>query len=478
MNKFAITYKKLKQFSKKFNKTRTNKVLKNVNSNNNFKSLITKADYNQNKRTSFKNIINIKTKITDQKNSGRCWIFAFLNVMRIPMIKKYDLSPDFEFSQNYLFFYDKLEKANYFLNYIYFTKNQNIHNIKNYKINDLKVINMLDNLTNDGGSWIMFCQLIKKYGIIPKSNMDDDYHSTNSKELNIFFNNFLRKAAKIVRESKLTKDKIISSLLEDCYKILVIFLGEPPKKITWEYYKENSSNTNKSNLINKEYKYLANISPQDFYKKYVPYNVDDKYVLINYPCQEIPFYNNYIIENNLQVIENTNKKDYNKKDYNKKYSNNLKLLNVPIDVMKNALKKSIDNEEAVWTGIDVKKYVSKTKGFMDIKGFNYDDVFGFNNLMDKCDSLKYRQSTSTHAVTIKGYNLNKKSKTNGYLVENSWGDDNGFKGNYYMAEDWFDQYVYRIVIDKKCISKKELNAYKKPPIVLPFWSSFGYLMSI
>ena len=229
MNKFAITYKKLKQFSKKFNKTRTNKVLKNVNSNNNFKSLITKADYNQNKRTSFKNIINIKTKITDQKNSGRCWIFAFLNVVRIPMIKKYDLSPDFEFSQNYLFFYDKLEKANYFLNYIYFTKNQNIHNMKNYKINDLKVINMLDNLTNDGGSWIMFCQLIKKYGIIPKSNMDDDYHSTNSKELNIFFNNFLRKAAKTVRESKLTKDKIISSLLEDCYKILVIFLGEPPK---------------------------------------------------------------------------------------------------------------------------------------------------------------------------------------------------------------------------------------------------------
>ena len=157
-----ITIKKLAKYSNDFNKTRSNKVLKNINTKGSFKNLVLKTDYIQNKKNKFNKIVNIKTKITNQKNSGRCWIFAFLNVIRYSTIKKYKLPESFEFSQNYLYFFDKLEKANFFLNYIYYNKNNiNLQNkMFNYKISDIKHLFFIDSLTNDGGQWNMFVNLI------------------------------------------------------------------------------------------------------------------------------------------------------------------------------------------------------------------------------------------------------------------------------------------------------------------------------
>tara|TARA_B110001450_G_scaffold110795_4_gene104597 strand:- start:6567 stop:7910 length:1344 start_codon:yes stop_codon:yes gene_type:complete len=445
MNK--ITKKNLKTFSRKFNKKKTNKVLKNVNTKNNFRNLVLKSDYAQDKKRVFKNKINIDTKITNQESSGRCWLFAFLNVMRLKMIKKYKLE-NFEFSQNYLFFYDRLEKANYYLNYIIANKNK--------KLNDIKLIHTFDKLTNDGGQWNMFVNLIEKYGIVPKTNMDDHYHSKNTEELNTFFNNFLRKAALQIRSHKpqdlsKNKQKIINELLYDCYKILVIFLGDPPTKITWEYYKKGKKNTT-TKMVN-------NISPLDFYKKYVPYKAKDKICLINYPCEQAPFHNLYNVELAHNIVG--------EKEQN--------YINVPIDTMVDAVKKSIDNDEAVWVGVDFDKFRSYEDGYLDREGFNYKDVFGFDNVMDKCDSMDYRQSAPDHAVVLRGYNF-EKGKTNGFLVENSWGEKSGYKGNYYMAHDWFKNYVFEAVIDKKCVSKKVLDVLNKRPKLLPYWSPFGNLL--
>ena len=441
MNK--ITQKNIKNFSRRFNKKGTNKVLKNVNTKNNFKNLILKSDYMQNKKRTFKNYINVDSLTTDQENSGRCWIFAFLNVIRLPMIKKYNLEK-FEFSQNYLFFYDKLEKANYYFNYIF--------NNKDKKLDDLELIHVLSNLINDGGQWNMFVNLIEKYGIVPKSNMDDNFHSKNSNELEEFYNNFLRKAAYRIRISSAeSKERLLKELMYECYKVLVLFLGEPPKKINWEYYKKGK----KSNI----YKVVEDITPLDFYKNYVPYNACDKVCLINYPCKDIPYYKLYNIELAYNVLGNK------KQNY----------INVPINIMIDAIKKSIKNKEAVWTGIDTNKFMSKKEGYLDYNGFNYKDIFGFNNIMNKCDSLNYRQSAPNHAVVIRGYNF-EKGKTNGFLIENSWGKETGFDGNYYMALDWFNKYGYEIVVDKKCVSKKVLDVLKKRPIVLPYWSPFGSLL--
>jgi bleomycin hydrolase len=438
-----ITLKNINKFSKKFNNKRTNKVLKNINTKGNFKNLVIKSDYLQNKKTIFKNIINIDTKITNQRGSGRCWIFAFLNVIRIPMIKKYNLN-NFEFSQNYLFFYDKLEKANFFINYI--IKN------KNTSINNLEMIHMLSKRTDDGGNWNMFINLIEKYGIIPKTNMDDHFHSKNSYELNEFYNNFLTTAAHSIKNSKTSDlNKLKDELLFKCYKILVLFLGEPPKKITWEYYKKGK----KKNI----YKTVENITPLEFFKKFVPYNTSNKICLINYPCKNIPYYKLY----NVDLMFNINQG---------KLEN---FINVPIDIMIDAVKKSIEAKETIWTGIDTSKFMIKEHGILDTNAFNYKDIFGFNNIMNKCDALNYRQSGPNHAVMIKGFNFDK-GKTNGFLVENSWGKNSGFDGNFYMDVDWFKKYTYEIVVDKKFVSKKVLSVLNTKPILLPYYSPFGALL--
>lgn len=459
INKFNITTKNINNFSNKFNKTRTNKVLKNVNTKTNFRDLIIKSDYFQNKKQYFKNKIKIKPNITDQKHSGRCWLFACLNVMRIPMIKKYNLNEDFEFSQNFLFFYDKLEKANTFCNNIISYKKQNLNNIKNYNINDLKLIYLLNETTSDGGQWNEFTSLIEKYGIVPKTNMDDHFHSKNTHELNEFYNNYLRKSAKKLMESRENKNKLIKDILEECYKILVIFLGEPPKKITWEYYTKNKKED--------KYNTIENISPIDFYKKYVPFNAKDKVMLINYPCKNIPYYKLYNVEL-TDIMTNGFKENY---------------INVPMDIIKKAIMKSIDNEEAVYTGVEFGKFTARKEGFLDPKGFNYNDIFGFDNIMEKCDALTYRQGYPNHAVVIHGYNFNS-GKTKGFLIENSHGQDKDnvnsnldLNGYFYMSEEWFNNYVFKVVVDKKFLSSKELKVLKQKPTILPFWNPFGSLMN-
>ena len=452
-----ITYKNLKTYSYNFNKKKTNKVLKNVNTKSNFKNLILKSDYKQNKKQVFKKVINVESTITNQENSGRCWLFAFLNIIRFKMIQKYKLLPSFEFSQNYLFFYDKLEKANYYLNFMLENYSVDLETLT-YNSDTLKTVHMLQNLTDDGGHWNSFVNLIEKYGIIPKSNMDENFHSANSKELDTFFDDFLRKCGhkiKTTHKNDLAKnrEKLMDEMLSECYKILVLFLGEPPTSITWEYYEKNSKNTNSQSL---KAKTIANITPLEFYKKYVPYNAADKICLINYPCKQTPFYKLYNVELAFNIIG----------------SSKQNFINVPIDIMSDAVKKSIDNEEAVWVGIDFDKYISKEDGFLDKDGFDYEDVFGFTNYMKKCDALNYRQSGPNHAVIIKGYNF-ENSKTNGFLVENSWGEKTGFKGYYYMANTWFEDYTYQVVVDKKCVPQNILNVLKQKPNVLPYWSPFG-----
>jgi len=455
-----ITYKNLKTYSHNFNKQKTNKVLKNVNTKSHFKNLVLKSDYQQNKKQVFKKVINVESAITDQQNSGRCWLFAFLNIIRFKMIQKYNLLPSFEFSQNYLFFYDKLEKANYYLNFILENYSVDLETL-NYNTDTIKVVHMLQNLTDDGGHWNVFVNLIEKYGIIPKSNMDEDFHSSNSSELETFYDDYLRKCAhKIKTTSKnelaKNKQKLLDEMLSECYKILVLFLGEPPSIITWEYYEKNEKKEKSQSL---KAKVIANVTPLEFYKKYVPYNARDKICLINYPCKQVPFYKLYNVEMTFNIIGNSEQN----------------FINVPINIMIDAVKKSIDNEEAVWTGVDFDKYISLKDGFLDKDGFDYENVFGFTNTMKKCDALNYRQSGPSHAVVIKGYNF-ENSKTNGFLVENSWGEKSGFKGNYYMANSWFEDYTYEVVVDKKCVSPKILSILNQKPIVLPYWSPFSVVL--
>lgn len=459
--KYNITYKSIKKFSKNFNKKSTNKVLKNINTKGNFKDLVIKADFVQTNHKKFSNTINVNTKITDQQKSGRCWLFAMLNVIRLDMIRKYNLE-NFEFSENYLFFYDRLEKANFFLNFIVNNYNRNIDN-------DIRLIHVLNTKTNDGNHWSMFKNLISKYGIIPKDAMSDHFHSKNSKQLNVFFNNFLSKTAESIinslkhNSSNSNKKFLIEQALNKCYKILVIFLGEPPKKFDWHYFtvKDEKDEKDKKELLYSSNKRLVqknDLTPLSFYKKFVKYNVDDKLYLINNPCKK--YYNKYYVELSPDVIGGK------QQEY----------INVPQNIILNGIKKSIDDEQAVWCGIDWQKFNTDKNSMLDQKAFNYHDIFGDDNMMDKCAGLRYKQSKPTHAVIIRGYNLDANNKIDRFLVENSHGDSGDFTGFYGMSIDWFNQYLYKAVIDKKYLTGKTLQVEKKTNNKLEFHSPFGGLL--
>lgn len=439
-----ITHKNLKKFSKVFNKKKTNRIIKNINPNIDFIKIIQKNDYKQKNPNFFNKFINVNTKPTDQKDSGRCWIFAFLNVIRISMIKKYNLD-NFEFSQNYLAFYDRLEKSNYLLEY--FLNN-------NIKKNDVcyknRIKHILSYPTSDGGTWIMFKTLIEKYGLIPKNIMNDSYNSENTNNLNMILNSYLRKCIKkiILNEIK-NKKKFKNEILSNIYKILVYFLGEPPNEFNWQYY----SNKNKK----KVYKIVKNLDPVTFYKKYVPYDINDKVCLINYPCKEIQFYNTFQIE--LTKFAVGEKEDY--------------YINVPMKDMENSIKKSISRGEAIWIGCDFDKSNDKSKGIMDTKQFNYKEILDIDLNMDKCNSLRFNYSSPTHAVILTGYNDSGKNK--GYKIENSWGENDGKEGKYFMSQEWFDNYVYLAVVDKK-FAKNILKKINKKPKRLSYLEPFAEVL--
>jgi bleomycin hydrolase len=421
------------------------------------------------------------------------------------MIREYNL-PNFEFSENFIYFYDRLEKTNFFLNYIANNYNKNI--------NDIKLIHILESKTSDGNQWIMFRNLITKYGIIPKNAMADMFHSKNTNDLNNFFNNYLIKASvKIItalkkNNSQKNKEHLITSTLNEFYNILVIFLGEPPKQFNWQYStkkiksKNKSKNKNKKKNNNKNkieveiseegeneegekknrkhkkggdgdnvpdddknddeddddddddepdamYKtneYVVShpdLTPLTFFHKFVKYNVDSKICLINYPCKNIKYYKKYHIELTPNVIGGKQQE----------------LINVPQVVMFNAIKKAIDDNQAVFCGVDWDKFNTKEYSLLDTKAFNYDDIFGDNIIMDKCNGLQYRQSSQTHAVIIRGYNMIK-GEIDKFLIENSHGNNNNFNGKYSMSVDWFNKYLYQIVIDEKYLDKKVVDVEK------------------
>ena len=488
----------IKNFDANYNKHPEFRVSANALTGNNFKNIVLNNKFVNNYNDVFKKVIDIDVKATDQEGSGRCWLFAYLNVIRLELIKKFGLEKDFELSQTYLFFYDKLEKANFFLHFI-------MDNVDK-EHDDRHVMHFLKEPLSDGGTTNMAHNLVKKYGIIPKNNMKETYQSTSTSTMNVLINQRLRHAARdLFKNKKNRTQKFIKNVLMDVYTMLVIFLGEPPKKFDWEFYSklENKNKNNVENEKNKKggsdklqannivsikkltrkrkrknskdkpsgdkankYRIYKGLTPQEFYEKYTDFNADNMVTLIHYPGK--PFNKLYHVEHSNNMVGGM------KNDY----------INVDISLMKILCKLSIDEDNAVWFGSDVGKYMSKNLGVLDRKAFNYKDTIGFDYDMSTEDMLKYQVSNVSHAMILKGYSMNKmdiKGKTinldiKKWLVENSWGDMTGKHGNFTMSDEWFSEFVYEIMIDKKYLSNKILRVLKTKPIVLPIWDPFGNLL--
>ena len=389
--------------------------------------------------------INIETgKITDQSRSGRCWLFAGLNTMRFKVMQKLNLK-EFELSQSYAMFFDKLEKANYFL--------ENILETLDEELDSRLVMWLLSDPLQDGGQWDMFTALIDKYGVVPKTAMPETFHSSNSSRMNQILTLTLRENASKLREAYAKGKSLVQlhsckkEMMEEFYRRLTLFLGIPPQEFDFE-------------VVDKDKKFIAdrNLTAKAFYDKYVGMDLKNYISIINSPTKTKPFNRTYTVQY-LGNVEGASP---------------VKYINLDMSEFKAlALKPLIDNDP-VWFGSDVGKKMKRENGILDEDIYAYADVLDAEFTLDKAGRLDYGESLMTHAMVIAGVNL-VDGKPNRWKVENSWGEKNGEKGYFVMSDKWFDEYVYQIVIDKKYLSSEQLAAWDTKPIELKPWDPMGSL---
>ena len=383
-------------------------------------------------------------KTTNQKASGRCWGFAALNLMRIEFSKKYNLE-NFEFSQSYFMFYDKLEKSNYFL--------ENVLLTLDLEFDDRLFMWLLQSPIQDGGQWDMFVNLMEKYGIVPQSVMPESFHSSNSRSMNQLITRTLRNFASVLRKEYSKGAKISDlrnikkNMMKTIYNMLSTFIGQPPTSFDWQ-------------VRDKKNKFIQfeNLTPLDFYNKNLSMDLKNKVCLIHCPMSNKQFNKLYTVKYLGNVVE----------------GQIIKYLNVSTKVMKDAAIKSLKDNEAVWFGCDVGKMFHRDLGVMENELYDYNSFFGLDMNMDKQTKLEYGDSQMTHAMLFTGVDI-KNNVPKKWRVENSWGNKSGDKGYFLMSDEWFDQYNYEVVVDKKYLPKKILELFNQEPINLSPWDPMGAL---
>ena len=361
---------------------------------------------------------------TDQKSSGRCWLFTGLNVLRAQMIARHNLD-EFTFSQNYLFFYDQLEKSNLFL--------QGIIDTRKLPMEDRKVDWLFSNPIGDGGQFTGVSNLIMKYGVVPSEAMPETYSANNTSAMRSQLSLILREGGLKLRAAK---DKDVQalkvSILKDVYRVLALCLGVPPTEFTWR----NDGKT---------------YTPQEFYKQYLGQDLENNYVMVmNNPTLEYG-----------KVYEI----DYDRHVYD---GQNWVYVNLPMDRIKEMAIASIKDNTALYFSCDVAKFLDRSKGVADIDNFDYQSLLGVDYGMDKRDRILTHASGSTHAMTLIAVDI-KDGKPVKWMVENSWGETSGYKGNIIMTDEWFDNYMFRLVVEKKYVPGDVLSMMNQKPVLLPAW---------
>lgn len=385
-------------------------------------------------------IKNEGAPITDQKNSGRCWLFAGTNVFRISIQTKFKIE-NFQLSPSFLFFYDKLEKSNYFLDQMVQTASEDVES--------QIVQHLLTDPICDGGQYGMLVNIIEKYGLVPNSVFPDSFNTTNSVPMNTVILTLLRQYGQELRQA-VSDGKDVQALKEkqmkEIHRLLVLFLGSPPgpnDSFDWEYTDED-----------KKF-HRVTTTPLKFFKDVVANDITDAVSLVNDPRNA---YNKPIQISKLGNVVGKPEVRY---------------LNIDIDEMADLAIKKIKNNEAVFFGTHTPLYHDNVSGVIDTKFWNY-DLIGFTPEQNKADRLKYHQSLMTHAMAFTGVHLDEAGKPVKWKVQNSWGEEKGRKGFYTLSHDFFKEYVYQIVVQKSDIPDK-LALLDSEPIVLPPWDPCGAL---
>ena len=434
----------LRRFSLAFNKDPKNTLALNAVTENGIAAVALSRKEVDRQNFAFSHLID-SPDATNQERSGRCWLFSGLSTLALEAMKKLNLGT-FELSEIYQMFWDKVEKANYFL--------ENIIESKEEPLNGRLVSSLLSDPVPDGGQWNMFANLVRKYGVNPKTFMPETANSDNSEPMNALLRTKLREYAKVLREmneqgastTALREKK--GELMEEFYRMLCINLGVPPETFYWEWRDKNG-------VFNRR----GNITPVEFYNEYVGLDLDDFVSLINAPTKDKPF-------NKLYTV---------------KYLGNMvggrdtRYLNVDLKTLKKATVDMIKGNHAVWFGCDVGKMLQTNMGAMDLSIYDYELVYGMKFQLDKAARLDYGDSEMTHAMVITGVDLDEHGNPRKWRVENSWGAAIGDKGYMYMMDEWFDEYLYEVVVRKEYLSPELLKILDTEPVVLSFWDPMGTL---
>ncbi len=376
--------------------------------------------------------------IMNQQSTGRCWMFAGLNTLRPTVVNKYNLGT-FKLSPNYLFFWDKLEKANTFL--------ENMIALRDRDINDRELVVLLGDPCPDGGWWSYVVDLVNKYGVVPEEIMPETYASSNTGSFNSVLNRKLRQDASAIRtmaKSGKTVDQLRSEkgkMLGEVYKIVAMNFGEPPQKFTWRYPGKDSIPTPPQ-----EY------TPLQFYKDVIGVPMSDMVCFFNYPGQ--PYGKLYQIEDSRNLFDRQN----------------ITFINLPIDSLKRFALTSVLADDPVWFACDVGKsqYGASGKGIMAEGIYDFNSVYGMNVGLTKEERIKYRDSAPNHAMVFTGVDTTNGQPTK-WKVENSWGTTRGDQGWWTLYDDWFNEYIYIVIVDKKYLPKEVTNILDTKPTVLPAW---------
>ncbi|HEM5650076.1 TPA: aminopeptidase C [Streptococcus suis] len=386
-----------------------------------------------------------KDAVSNQKASGRCWMFAALNTFRHKLISDFKLE-NFELSQAHTFFWDKYEKSNWFLEQIIATADQ--------EIGSRKVKFLLDTPQQDGGQWDMVVALFEKYGVVPKSVYPESISSSASRELNQYLNKLLRQDAQILRDllAKGASSKEVQiqkeNLLQEIFDFLAVNLGLPPRSFDFAY-------RDKDNVYHRD----TNVTPQAFYEKYVGLKLSDYVSIINAPTTDKPYNKSYTVELLGNVVG----------------APAVRYLNVEMNRFKELAIAQLKAGESVWFGSDVGQSSNRQTGIMATNTYDFSSGLGIHFHQDKAGRLDYSESLMTHAMVLTGVDLDDNEQPLKWKVENSWGDKVGDKGYFVASDSWMDEYTYQIVVRKEFLTQEELAAYQAQPQVLAPWDPMGAL---
>ena len=384
----------------------------------------------------------VRTKgITNQYQSGRCWLFTGLNVLRAKMIDDHNLG-GMEFSQNYLFFYDQLEKCNLFL--------QAVIDTKHLAMESREVEWLFKNPLSDGGQFTGVSNLVMKYGVVPAEVMPENHQSNNTSQISNLIKLKLREYGLILREQRDRRAPVAlkTEMLKEIYSMLVRAYGVPPTEFEWTMRDKDN------NVIS-----TKTYTPQSFYAEYFgQIDLEKDFVMVmNDPSRE--YYKVYEIEYDRHMYD----------------GDNWLYLNLPIKEVKAMAIASIKDNTAMYFSCDVGKFLLSKKGTLDINNFDYESLMGVEFPMNKEQRVRTFASGSSHAMTLIAVDLDEQGNPKKWMVENSWGPTSGWKGNLIMTDEWFEEYMFRVVVDKKYIPAETLKLLEQKPIELPSWDPmFAY----